>query len=120
MSDAWVWRAEYTDGTALDEFDEGGDHGFREIDQSRLRRFLLIPTQDHLATHALMPTGDARPIFFRRRSTEINHSGDVESSRTVHCIGMQQTVGGRNVKAGVFLFDDGSLILTNDLELVQP
>src|SRR5436309_8067080 len=77
--DAWVWQARYqgydeTDpDTYLDEYESDGTaHGFKDIDLSRLERFILIPRRPHLQTHVLAVSADVTPIFFRRRFSVVS------------------------------------------------
>ncbi len=126
MRDLWHWLAVYRDDTTLPEYDgDGRGHGFHEIDQSRLACFLLLPQRPHLASavvrlcHADGSSNGSRLIFFRRRDHAIAMSGPhagqpVGPPTTLHVIGYQRTVAGRNVQALTFLFPDGSVLVSDD------
>jgi hypothetical protein len=116
-TDVFEWQARYHDGTALDEYGlDGTQHGWKDIDLDQLAAFVLLPQRDHLSTHVLRLTGDARPIFFRRRSRELNgmtleQEGD---TTTITVLGMQSTVRGVNVQTFTAFYADGSVLVTND------
>lgn len=118
--DLWTWVALYDDGSRLFEYDETGSHGFTEVDLSRLRVFLLVPTQPGFSTHhvQIAPSKGQRPIFFRRRSIQLAQDGSEVEKKTVHCLGSQSTVQGVNVASYLFLFEDGSSLLTDDYQAV--
>jgi hypothetical protein len=116
-ADVYEWKAVYADGSELDEYGTDGEqHGWKDIDVANLAAFILVPQRDHLGTHVLKVTGDARPIFFRRRSRELNgttfeQEGD---TTTITVLGMQSTVRGVNVQSFTALYADGSVLVTND------
>ncbi len=121
--DPWYWVAHYSDGTQLCEYDDDGQHGWKEIDQSKLTAFELVPLQEGLVHHILKVSADSRPIFFRRRTISVNINGEVpvETGRDVfHVVGFQKTFGKgkhqKSYKCFVFIFQDGSTILTDDSE----
>lgn len=113
--DLWTWRAHYRDGSTLDEFDaDGRDHGFADVDQSRLAAFELLPAADGLQRAVLLVTGDLRPIFFRRRTVTVSQSGESEEPVSIHVLGWQRTVAGQNVKSFTAYYPDGSVLVTDD------
>lgn len=122
--DAWVWCALYRDfdpnnpDTYLPEYEHDGTaHGWADIDQSRLDKFVLYAQRDHLRTHVLQVSETSRPIFFRRRRIELNIATDETQGRsTVHVLGYQRTVRGVNVKFATGFHEDGSVTLTDDLD----
>src|SRR5690606_36172338 len=65
MQESYQWIAEYDDGTLLAE--EPGV-GFKDIDQKRLKYFVLQPLDEKLPTVALYVSEGMRLIFFRRRA----------------------------------------------------
>lgn len=119
---AFTWKAVYGDGTEFNEFDDDGrDHGFGEVDQSRVVRVHLIPLRPHLAEHvvAIDPTRGQRPIFFRRhRLTVRTADGAVEARSTVTVLGWRQSIGDQLVHSYTFLFDDGSSLIADNDTLV--
>jgi hypothetical protein len=76
---------------------------------------LLLPLQGMGSSHRVDVPAGATPIFFRRRSVEINPlQGETGNRTTTHCIGWKR--GDEAVY--LFVFDDGSTLLTNDLQAV--
>jgi hypothetical protein len=119
MPDLWNWVAHYNDETCLHEVDENGQHGFADVDQSRLVAFQLIPNREGLPSPVLKITPDIRPIFFRRRTVTIDPANGGEVGRScVHCLGWQTTVKGTNVASYTFFFEDGSVLITDDYQAV--
>jgi hypothetical protein len=112
--EAYTWGALYTDDTCIAEYDRKEGRGFAEVDHARVKTLLLLSLQDGASHSVNIPQG-ATPVFFRRRSVEINPLADESTPRpTVHCIGWK-----RDDKA-VYLFisDDGSTLLSDDLQAV--
>lgn len=116
--DTYTWHALYDNDEAISEYDRPEGRGFAEVESTRVKTLLLTPLQG--ALHRIdIPVG-AQPIFFRRRSIELAPlQGDVQSRSTVHCIGWKNA-GLLSVQQEVYLFvfDDGSTLLTNDLQAV--
>lgn len=120
MSDTWHWRAWYSDGTFLDEYDEAGQsRGFAQVDQSRCVAFELRAQHCGVQDIVLAIPSDARPIFFRRRNIigTTSEEGFHETHRTANTVlGFQKTIGGRNVKSLTVFMHDGSVLITDDSE----
>lgn len=111
MADNFSWRAHYNDGTVLDE--EG--HGFADVDQNKLTAFELIPNVPGRNGYVLKCTPEIRPIFFRRRTLTVSMQSGKEIGRScIHCLGWQKTVKGVNVASYTFIFEDGSVVVTDD------
>src|SRR5690242_852932 len=98
----WMWQAVYDDGSVLPEVDEDGhDHGFKEIDLSRVARMDLLPTLpgwQEVSVAIDAPSGQ-RPIFFRRVQFDVvaTVSGEVveeKPRRIITILGWQRTVRG--------------------------
>ena len=120
MADGHHWRAQYDDGSHLDEHDaDGRGVGFASVDQSRLVALELLPQSGGIPYRLQLGEG-MRPIFFRRRAVTVNPSDGVPEDervidrKTSTVIGWQRTVEGRNVKSLVVLLPDGSVLLTDD------
>lgn len=122
MTDAFLWRAIYGDGTVLNEYDEAGQsHGWAEVDQSRLVAFELVPQREGLPMPHIAVSASMRPIFFRRRQRHINlGSGERTQGATVTVLGFQKTIRNVNVKCLTAYFDDGSVLVTDDDTAIQP
>lgn len=116
--DVYLWRGYHRDGTISDERDETGRlRGFAEVRATDLFALALVPQVEGLPEPHVVISGDARPICFRRRSVLFDiETGEQQSGATVHVIGWQQTVNGRNVQALLACFEDGSVMLTSDSE----
>lgn len=112
--DTYTWCAIYHDGTAISEFDRPEGRGFAEVEQSRVKDLLLLP-QEGGETYCMGIPLDAQPVFFRRRSIEINPlAGESRSRPTAHCIGWKSD----ETATYLFILPDGSTLLTDNLQAV--
>lgn len=112
--DAYTWGVLYTDDTCMAEYDREEGRGFAEVDHARVKELLLLSVQGEIS-HVMRVPQDATPVFFRRRSIAINLMQEESSQRpTVHCIGWKRG----NETVYLFISDDGSTLLTNDLQAV--
>ncbi len=134
MSGAFLWRAIYSDayldeqsdtasdcagGDAVHTNDDRTEHVFACIDQEHLLALVLIPQVPGLSTYVLKLTDGTRPIFFRRHQMTVNPlTGEEIDHTTVTCFGWQRSVSGETVAAYTFLFDDGSVVVSDDLQAV--
>lgn len=124
-ADAWWWVATYDDGTNVSEVDENlcSVHAMADVDVSRVIAFTLIPTRPESGlpcpTVELEPATGQRVIFTRRRSITIdpNGPGREVGRKTVHLLGWQRTVNGKNVKAVAYWFEDGSCLFSDNDQL---
>lgn len=114
--DAYTWRITYHDGRQVSEFDDErpDGRGFAEIDSLQVKRLrLLLPSG--IPAHVVSIPDSATPVFFRRRTISINPNNDTASNRPVkHCIGWEKD----EQAAYLFVFDDGSTLLTTDKQAV--
>lgn len=110
----FYWTAIYADGW-LQEIDaDGNEHGWSEIDQSRLVAFALSPSRVGLPAPMLkLHDPESRPIYFRRRTIANLLDGTGEVSSTVTVLGWQRTVNGRCVKAFAAFYADGSVLVSD-------
>ncbi len=112
VKDTYTWRAVYDDERTC--IQENAENSFAEVDQSRVKAVLLLPLQGCSSHRVDIPDG-ATAVFFRRRSITLNPNTDEQQSRTtVHCIGWKR--GSEAVY--LFVMDDGSTLLTDDLQAV--
>jgi hypothetical protein len=110
--EAYTWHAVYDDEQTV--IDENAENSFAEVDQARVKTLLLLPLQGCVSHCVGIPQG-AQAVFFRRRSIELNLMNEQSHSRpTVHCIGWKQGDSG----VYLFIFEDGSTLLTNNLQAV--
>lgn len=111
QQEAFIWRAMYSDETVVCEEDVDK---FADVDASRVASLFLLPLQGGAAHRVDIPQG-ATPVFFRRHPLEINvMQGSGTLHPTTHCIGWKR--GDEGVY--LFVFDDGSTFLTNELQAV--
>lgn len=68
QGDVWRWEAHYQDGSVLAQIDEAGrEHGWAEVDQSRLEAVALLPLHPTLPAHVLKLQPGQRAVCFRRK-----------------------------------------------------
>jgi hypothetical protein len=118
-----MWQAIYRDGTRVPEFDdeETNGRGFVEVDSLQVKTLELLPTMSNpedryrRPMHRVSIPDGATPVFFRRRTVTINNSDDfVIKKPTKHCIGWKKD----EQACYLFVFDDGSTLLTTDKQAV--
>lgn len=116
MKDLWTWSAVYKDGSVLYEYDEDGtEHGFKEVGLDRVDSFCLLPSVSELKAYVVsVKDKDTVPVFFRRRSINVNADGTENRRSTTHCIGWRRG----DIASYLFVFEDGSTLLTDDLNAV--
>lgn len=108
---AYIWRAMYRDETVVCE--ENVDK-FADIDASRVTSLFLYPLAGGGTHRVDIPQG-AQPVFFRRHPLEINvMQASGAWHPTVYCIGWKKD----EQSVYLFIFDDGSTLLSNDLQAV--
>lgn len=120
--DLWLWRVIYNDdGTdCLDEHEaDGTPHTYAEIDQSRLKAFMLLPQIDGLPIHALHLSLDMRLIWYRKHAIDWNGPNAGEH-RTVCCLGYQKTIRGVNVQSILAVYPNGATLHVDDESLIVP
>ena len=115
MSDLWTWRAVYKDGGEIKEYDDAGaEHSFREADSDRVKSIILEPSSSELPPFTVDIKEGATPVCFRRRSIHIQGDGTESGRSTAHCIGWRTD----DAAQYLFVFEDGSTLLTDDLNAV--
>lgn len=118
MAEDYIWRA-HLDDHVLDELDDQGvARPFAAIDLSRLKALEIFSQSDPARTYIVPIDGTMRPIFFRRRRIETTMDGTDVGRSTVTCVGWQKTERGRNIQSFLFLFADGSSVMTDDRNAV--
>ncbi len=108
-ADAYHWRAEYADGTHLDEHSVEGGLPFAAVDLGKLLAFHLIPNYTGLGHHKLLLYPGQRIIFYRTRSITLPLTGGAATRTSVTTLGWQATVDGRNIKHLWHFADDGRI-----------
>lgn len=122
----YIWEAIYDNGQdRLVEVErvEGQieKRWFRDIDLPRTTFFILHDLVQAGKSVAVQLDHEAgqRLIFFRRHSTEYNmQTGGAEKHEPVHVVGYQKTIHGTNVSVYVYLFPDGSILLSDKHDAV--
>jgi hypothetical protein len=108
----YFWIAEYDDGTIIEQFEGGKEQSVARLDFQRVKRLRLLPQREGL------------PEFDLRVNTEINERGIKFWQKSAspgmgmvdirEVLGIQKTVGGRNVKFFVLACADGRIIISSN------
>ena len=113
--DIYTWSALCANGDVLCEYDRPEGRGFAEVASLPLAGILLLPLQGVVPSYRVDIPRGAQPVFFRRRSITLSPlAGEREPHPTVHCIGWKRG----NEATYLFVLDDGSTLLTSDLQAV--
>jgi hypothetical protein len=118
--DAYHWRAEYADGTHLDEHSVEGGLPFAAIDQGKLLALHLLPNYAGLGHHKLLLHPGQRVVFYRTRTLAVPLDGSPASRTSVTTLGWQATHQGRNIRQLWHFGDDGSIREEGSDGAVQP
>jgi hypothetical protein len=122
MFDPWHWLAVYANGETMSEYcEETGEHrNFALIVACPPQTLALIPQYPERygalqQVFVMIPDG-ARPILFRKRQAYEIHdpNGPVAQDPRTTVVGWQNSSNGRNQQCLMALYDDGSMILTDD------
>lgn len=110
--DIYTWQAVYYDETVTPEFDESrpDGRGFLEVEKP----VKMLQLSNPKIWHRVAIPEDANPVFFRRRTIEIDPNSDGSKHTTVHCIGWKRD----DEASYLFVFEDGSTLLTSDFRAV--
>ncbi len=113
MQDIYTWRVIYQDETYTDEFDETrpDGRGFAELEDKPIIGIELHDFLKAVASVAFPHKEDVQPVFFRRRYIALTGIGE---RSTVHCIGWKW----EESACYLFVFADGSSLMTDDLQAV--
>jgi hypothetical protein len=116
MRDLWTWCAIYKDGKVLYEYDEDGtEHGFREVQPDQVESLCLLPSSTDQKSYTVrVNPKKVTPVFFRRRSIHMRSDGEEAGRSVIHCIGWED----KDKSSYLFVFEDGSTLLTDDLNAV--
>lgn len=113
--ETYTWVAICADDSFIGEYDRPDARGFAEVDGLQVKQLKLESSNPHLRSHYVEIPQGTTPVFFRRRRIEINPLNGQERGRsTVHCIGWKLD----NTAVYLFVFDDGSTLLTDNLQAV--
>lgn len=121
-TDPWVWRAEYADGTVLDEYDADvpGGRGWADVvaHDANLSRVVLVPQRAGLATHVALGTRGGRVRVFRRRTISVSPESGAEAGARPDPITVLALDWPDGRAAYTFLFADGSVLVSDELNAV--
>lgn len=112
------WVVVYDDGSELWQHGpDGKEHSYADIDRSRISEFhLRLRGQDKtVIAYALEP---GQRLIYRKRHSMSGITG--EKNWTIHLVGWQQTVNGKNVQCLSWVFPDGSIINTGRFREDHP
>lgn len=93
-----TWKAVYSDGKSLTQYNEGKVSKYTDIDRTRLKCFELYSDKLILRVHL----GDGKRLIFRRR-VHINMQSQVKS--IMYLVGWQKKVGNENIQSIAYIFD---------------
>ena len=116
-TDLWWWLVQYQDDTILPECQGTSmpHAAWGHVDTTRVKNIVLVPRQSGLE-QVVVDVGANSPVFFRRRYKELNISGGQQvSQQNIHCLGYEAADGTGNY---VFVFEDGSVLLSTNLNAV--
>lgn len=109
------WWAVYTDDSCIGELDRDEGRVFAEVDLAHVKTLVLLPCKWDGPSHGVDIPQGATPVFFRRRSIKLHPlQGETGNRTTTHCIGWKRG----DEATYLFCFDDGSTLLTSDLQAV--
>ena len=126
IADPWTWRAEFSNGELLDEYDSDAPEGrgwavaerLAAAHGTRVTRLILIPQRPGLHTHVVRPTGDVTARVFRRRTLTVSpETGEEVSQRPdpITALALEWPDGHMLYS---FFFTDGSVVISDDLNAV--
>ena len=119
----YKWLAVYNDGTSLDQFDGSDERLFSDIDQNKLKKFVIYNGSNGIDLDMLTGVftingsqisidkrsnldSDNRLIFFKRVRVDIGTTTIDENKTTRYFIGYQTTVDGVNKKVMLSVMED--------------
>jgi hypothetical protein len=124
--DPWHWLVVHREDWQVPEYDEetGQHHSFAvAISEAPVERVVLVPKKPGLPPFTLLVPQDARPIMFRARMATalmFRYEGQDEALpvRLFTGFGWQKTINGHNEQCLLAIYDDGSVVLTDDRKQV--
>jgi hypothetical protein len=98
------FRAIYTDGSILIENPEDPSANYSKIDRQKLKIFELFEV-DTNKTVIKIDLEPKQRLIWRRRKALVPGKGEI----TVHIVGKQETIDGKNIQGLSLLYPDGSV-----------
>lgn len=113
------WRAEYRDGTCLNQFNEdGSENKYPDIDRSKLEYFVLVNEDQFPAVVLHFNPERNQRLICRLRTHIAGMSGRV--LERVWLVGWQETRNGTNTQKIFFVFSDGHIEVTDRFDNKHP
>jgi hypothetical protein len=103
MSEPIQWRAFYSDGTTLSQYEGGQEQRYTDIDRGRLTAFAVLKNDVPLVMVHLDP---GQQLIYRRR-VFVRPDGRI----VLHLVGWQQKWGGENKQFIACVNEDGQVDL---------
>jgi hypothetical protein len=115
-----TWVANYEDGTKLEQFQDGKEMKYADIDRDRLVRFDMIDVATKKPIYALY-LSEGQQLIFRRRTLKQFKMPDVVLFLVGYKITFMTNIGAKTHVVINYLHPDGSVALDgarNNLELL--
>jgi hypothetical protein len=114
----WVWGVVYEDNTELHQFaDDGIFHQFREIEQERVKMFVMYRLAD-LTKRIDMPVKPEMQIFHFYRKCHLNVGTESDRWVKVYVFGWKDRLTGAT--GYHYILPDGRMIVANhDIEIIS-
>lgn len=105
------WKAVYEDGSELSQYNEdGSENKYPDIERSKLVRFALLQFHSAQPCVILHLNKNQRLIYRRRVALRFGLKDvNIKQKETIHLIGYQELINGRNVQTICFVFEDGHI-----------
>lgn len=111
------WKAIYTDGKSLSQYNGGVENKYIDIDRDRLLHFILL--EDSIPKIVIPLTNNKRLIY--RRRVAVSFSGiNAGNTEVVYLVGWQEKKQGINTQMICFLFEDGHIEITDRFYINHP
>ncbi len=109
------WKAVYTDGTHLDQIEPSGKkNAYNDIEREKLHSFELWDDDDRIVSLRFFK---GQRLIWRRRV--LMRAG--EKIETIHIIGKQETVNGKNYQGILAVFEsDGRVEVAGRFDEKHP
>lgn len=104
------WKAIYTDGNALSQYNGGKENKYTDIDRNRLDRFILF--KDDIPK-VVIHLNNGKRLIYRRRVAMCVAGGNAGNTEVVYFVGWQGKKQGITTQMICFLFEDGHIEITD-------
>jgi hypothetical protein len=115
-NERWTWVLVWPDGRMLEEHDEEGNHrAWPTQEAQRAERLVLMPATGIGPPIAVIPKHGEQVNFFRRHPHMLSADGTVTKLDVITIIALEKEYGNGHY---LFIYGDGSLVLSDDLNAV--